>query len=57
LAEEEIRRFEIILKWWVEDPRNGPDFTAAVRIVRLTGQEPELAWLKEFWPEQDGTSG
>jgi hypothetical protein len=57
LAEEEIRRFEIILKWWVEDPRNGPDFTATVRIVRFTGQEPELAWLKEFWPEQDGTSG
>ena len=57
LAEEEMRRFELILRWWVEDRRNASDFIASVRIVRFTGQEPELAWLKEFWPEQDGTSG
>ncbi len=49
LAEQEMQRFEVILKWWVEDPGNGPGFGDRVRVVRFSGQEPELKWLLPFW--------
>jgi hypothetical protein len=49
LAEEQMQNFELILKWWVNDPANGSDFTERVRVARFTGKEPELGWLGEFW--------
>lgn len=49
LENEEIKRFETMLQWWVDSPENSTEFRDRVRIVRFTQGEKEFAWLEAAW--------
>ena len=54
LENEEIKRFETMLQWWVDSPDNGADFRDRVRIVRFAGGLKEFAWLESAWTSTGG---
>jgi hypothetical protein len=51
LEKEVLDRFELMLKWWVDDPENAFVFREHIRLIRFTEAQEEFHWLAEFWKE------
>jgi hypothetical protein len=53
LEADELGRFEAVLRWWIEDLNEESEFRNRVRLIRFTGKEQDLQWLKEYWGPGD----